>query len=390
MALMSNTPVRWLVALCCFAMLLCGAQTESAWAAKKKPAKSWPSKKKKKGPAKKHAPAAGPAKSGGGAPPAESADDEGEETAQDEGQGDDAEEQAKPAKSAKSEDSKSSRKVARSEDDGDEGGDSSDDEGGDTTVARKKAKFNDDDEDEEGGLVAFELAAGPRVMHRTFDFHDPLSDYQRTLTPPNAYQLPAGPVPFIQGAIYPAAFATRGFAANIGVIGSFEKLVATKTNGQSTLGQAFDAGVRVRVPVGGSEIGFAGAYGQHVFKLVTVDPGPGTGSVPNVAYTFVRLGADGRLRIADLELGAHIGTRLVLSTGALGQKWFPNTKTTVFEAGVSAGYRLTPLVSVLGGVDLLRYAFDFNPVPQMNPVVAGGAVDQYISGWLALRLTIGG
>jgi hypothetical protein len=385
---MSNTPVRWLVALCCLAVLLCGARTESAWAAKKKPAKSWPNKKKKKGgPAKKHTPAAGAAKSGGGAPPADSAgDDEGEETAQDEG---DEEEQAKPAKSARSEESKSSRKVARSEDEGDEDGESSDDDGGDATVARKKAKFEDDDDDE-GAPVAFELAAGPRIMHRTFDFHDPLSDYQRTLTPPNAYQLPAGPAPFIQGAIYPAAFATRGFAANIGVIGSFEKLVATKTNGQSTLGQAFDAGARVRVPVGGSELGFAAAYGQHVFKLVTNDPGPGAGSVPNVAYTFVRLGADGRLRLGDLELGAHLGTRLVLSTGALGQKWFPNTKTTVLEAGLSAGYRITPLVSVVGGVDLLRYAFDFNPVPPMNPVVAGGAVDQYISGWLALRLSIGG
>jgi hypothetical protein len=67
MTRMSISPARWLLALACLALLMCGVRTESAFAAKKKPAKSWPGKKKH--PHKKHAPAAGPAKSGGAAPP---------------------------------------------------------------------------------------------------------------------------------------------------------------------------------------------------------------------------------------------------------------------------------------------------------------------------------
>ena len=48
------------------------------------------------------------------------------------------------------------------------------------------------------------------------------------------------------------------------------------------------------------------------------------------------------------------------------------------------------MFSIVAGVDFLRYAFNFNPVPTTNAVVAGGAVDQYISGYLALRVSISG
>jgi hypothetical protein len=51
-----------------------------------------------------------------------------------------------------------------------------------------------------------------------------------------------------------------------------------------------------------------------------------------------------------------------------------------------AGYRLFSVLDVVGGVDLLRYGFDFNPVAQNSRYVAGGGLDQYISGWLGVRL----
>jgi len=35
---------------------------------------------------------------------------------------------------------------------------------------------------------------------------------------PYSYSLPAGPVPFVDLGLYPGAFATRGFAANIGLV----------------------------------------------------------------------------------------------------------------------------------------------------------------------------
>ena len=42
------------------------------------------------------------------------------------------------------------------------------------------------------------------------------------------------------------------------------------------------------------------------------------------------------------------------------------------------------------GVDIYRYGFDFNAIPEDNVVVAGGAIDQYVTGWLGLRWQLGG
>ena len=389
---MSISPARWFVALACLALLMSGAPTGDAWAAtKKKPAKSWPSKKKH--PQKKHAPAAGAAKGGGAATPAEDAGDDGDESAQGD---DEAQDNKKPAggeDAAKAKPKKVAKGDDKSDDDErDDRGKSDDDDGGDSTVVRKKARrVAEKDEDEAGAPIAFELMAGPRAVHRSFDFYDPLSDHQ-AVPKPFAYQLPAGPAPFVQLGLYPAGFATRGFAANFGLTGSFEKLVATKTNGDSTVGQQFDAGLRFRLPLGASEVGLTGAYGQHTFHVTSADPKPGDpGAIPNVDYKFARVAADARLRFADvIEVGFRLGTRLVLDTGSLGRTWFPNTKTNSIEAGLSFGYQVTPLIGVVAGADFLRYAFDFNPVPLTNAVVAGGAVDQYISGFLALRLSIAG
>jgi hypothetical protein len=63
-------------------------------------------------------------------------------------------------------------------------------------------------------------------------------------------------------------------------------------------------------------------------------------------------------------------------------------KTSSLEAGVTAGYRLVSMLDLVVGFDWLRYAFDFNPVPKRpnyESYVAGGAVDEYISGNIAFR-----
>src|SRR3954447_16108966 len=159
---MRISPARWLVALACLALLLCGARTESAWAAKKKPAKSWPSKKKH--PAhKRSAPASSGAKPAGAAPADEADEEGGDESAQ----GDDS-----AADTDKSEGAAKTKpkKVARGGEESGEG-DGSEDEDGDSTVVRKKARKHEvADEGGEGAPIALELSAGPRAVHRTFNF----------------------------------------------------------------------------------------------------------------------------------------------------------------------------------------------------------------------------
>jgi hypothetical protein len=46
---------------------------------------------------------------------------------------------------------------------------------------------------------------------------------------------------------------------------------------------------------------------------------------------------------------------------------------------------------LVAGFDWLRYGFDFNPVPAgRTGYVAGGAVDEYLSGYLAFRFHVPG
>jgi hypothetical protein len=254
--------------------------------------------------------------------------------------------------------------------------------------------------DEPEGPSPIDVTAGLRAVHRSFTYHDtpaqlyPANGYPSPLT----YLLPLGPAAFIDGTIYPVAFASSGAAGNIGITGGYEIGFATRSvyTGASgtpqtltTRSSQYDIGLRGRIPVSVHEFGLIAAFGQQVFNLLGDEASP---LVPDVSYKFIRLGADARLRFDELTFGFHIGTRLVSNTGGLQADWFPNTKTQSIEAGILAGYTLTHHVDLVGGVDLLRYAFDFNPIPNNadpnTKAIAGGAVDQYVSGYLGIRYTM--
>jgi hypothetical protein len=375
-----------LASLICLAFLLTGAQAD---AAKRK--KSWPSKKSHKTQHKKSAPAGG-SKSGAKAPaPADDDEEEESASAQGESGGQDEDKADAPPFKAK--------KVAKSNDeDEDEDDDkgSSSDEGDDdgAPVVRKKARKQVAMDDDSGAPIAFELAAGPRGVSRSFDFNEPLGAAA-------AYKLPLGAAPFLDAAIYPLAFAGGGVLANIGLIGRYERLIGTSTvagkgtadeQTTTTSAQQYEVGARARIPLGESEVGLSGTYGQHNFFVSSTSPNPGPTTVPNVSYSFAGFGADGRLRLGIVTLGAHVGTRLVFDTGSLGAKWFKKTTTSSVVAGASLAVRIAPKFEVVGGADIIRYGMDFNLKASDTPppFVAGGAVDQYLSFWAALRVSITG
>jgi hypothetical protein len=380
-------PTRLVPLLVClafgFGLLGVAAPAE---AAKKK---SSASKKHHKAHHKSSSPAKAEGAKGGAAAPAEEADEDDDDQSAESEKSDDT--KAKPAKTAKAAKSDDDEKEASD----DKSGGGGDDDGDGDTVVRRKAK-KPAIEEEGPSLVAFELSAGPRVVHRTFDFNDPLSAHDPSAVKPYSYVLPGGPTPFVTLALYPAAFATHGGAANVGLVASYERLVGTKTTGAngssfSTLGQQLEVGLRARLPVAEHELGLTASYGKQTFQVNATDPGPAMGStVPNVDYTFAAVGADARLRLSPVEIGAHVGTRFVFKTGSLAQNWFNTTKTTSIEGGLSVAYRVTPIFAVVVGGDVVRYGFNFNPVPTNSFFVAGGAVDQYLSGYLALRVSLSG
>jgi hypothetical protein len=279
--------------------------------------------------------------------------------------------------------------------DGDESEDKKDDKDkAEEEEAPAAASAADDSED---GPSPLDITAGLRAVHRSFDYHDtPAQLYPNAGFPsPLTYQLPLGPAVFIDGTVYPLAFGSRGAAANFGITGGYELNFATKsvfaenTPSQvelTTRASQFFVGLRARIPLQTHEFGLVAAYGQQTFELAGDE---NRALVPDVAYKFVKLGADAKLRFDELTIGFHAGTRLVSDTGGLKANWFPNTKTQSVEAGVMLGYGIVPHLDLVGGVDLVRYAFNFNPIPNgadpKTQAIAGGAVDQYVSGWLGVR-----
>jgi hypothetical protein len=270
-----------------------------------------------------------------------------------------------------------------------------------------------------GGLSPLDITAGLRPLHRTFTFNQTLADVRpgQGFSQLLKYELPLGPVLFIDGNLWIGSLAgLQGAAEWFGITAGFEKGFATQsvyaegTKQETTLRtniQQLYAGLRMRVPLGDHRLGLSGVWGQHRF-ILEGDEGNDQAKklpdgtvlkplVPDVTYNYVRVMLDGTFSFGDFSAGAHVGKRFVMSTGPLKTVWFPNVKTSSLEAGVSFGYRLVSMLDLVAGFDWLRYSFDFNPVtqitnkdPALYSYVAGGATDEYLSGYIGFRFHLPG
>ncbi len=257
------------------------------------------------------------------------------------------------------------------------------------------------------GHSPLEVEAGLRAIHRNFGYHDtPAALYPgRGYPEPQTYKLPLGPALFIGGTVYPLAFTSRGWIGNFGVTATYERNFGTRSvyntldattmkvveNRLTTDANQFFVGLKARIPVRVHEIGLVAGYGQQVFNLVGDEAAP---TVPDVHYKFFRLSAEGRFRLDAFSVGLHVGTRFVNDTGGLERYWFPgHVKTQNLEAGIFAGYSLISSVELIGGFDVTRYAFDFNPIPDGlkstgTSTIAGGGSDNYTAGFFAVRYSL--
>lgn len=262
------------------------------------------------------------------------------------------------------------------------------------------------------GLSPLDITAGLRPTHRTFEFHDTLADtrpkdgYIQLLK----YELPLGPALFIDVNWFPGSHFATGPAEWVGITGGFERGFAIQSvYGESTSdpsddrtlktnAQHFYAGLRLRFPIGDHMLGATGTYGQHSF-ILEGDEDPVVGKdgvarvyplIPDVTYSYVKAGLDATLRFGDFSAGARFGKRFVMKTGGLERVWFKHVATQSLEAGVTVGYRLVSMLDLVAGFDWLRYAFDFNPVEIRPSYVAGGAVDEYLTGYIAFKFHLPG
>jgi hypothetical protein len=209
------------------------------------------------------------------------------------------------------------------------------------------------------------------------------------------YSLPVGPLARVGLELYPAAFATSGFAANIGVVAQlgygFGVKSETPTGGGQLTTQFMDyaAGLKLRIPLG-MVVPFAFAtYAAQAFQLSgqSATTGP---PVPAVGYTSIRAGAGARFvftPMIDLDVGGAF--LLLTDAGQIRSAFWPRTTGNGFEAGFSLGVRLTNMIGLRGGLDFRQYGLAFNwQAGQMYQ--AGGAIDRFITFWAGLMITLDG
>ncbi len=148
-------------------------------------------------------------------------------------------------------------------------------------------------------------------------------------------------------------------------------------------------GARGRVPVGNSEIGVSVGWARHGFSVQAEHASDGTPDIASVSYGQVRLGADTRIAVGNLNIYAGAAYRAVVDTGAIsGAAWYPGTTAQGFSANLGLGYRLPLGFEVRADVGTEMYFLDFHASPD-DPMAVGGAVDQYLGGSLNVLWRMG-
>jgi hypothetical protein len=160
----------------------------------------------------------------------------------------------------------------------------------------------------------------------------------------------------------------------------------TKDGSRSATGTwtRYSFGVRGRILAGDKpdapQIGLEGTYGDWHFAFSGDDPI--VSDVPGVHYKYVRGGADLRVPFDKAALIAGAGYMYILSAGQFSEK-FPHATIGGVDAKVGGSYGITPMLELRATATYTRIFSTLNPVPG-DYWVAGGALDQYVVGDVAI------
>jgi hypothetical protein len=269
---------------------------------------------------------------------------------------------------------------------------------GDEDAAAKKpartkpAPKMEDEGGPSGALAALRLGIGGAALFRQLRW----TDDGGALAP---YTLSPGPELRVWFEAYPAAFATDGFAANIGVFGKLDYGFGATSQTPPPASQKlttkymdFLAGLKVRIPFGVAIPYVAGAYGMQKFALEPPD-----NSRPNFNYSFIHAGAGSRFQFTpELDLDVGAGFLYVMNPGssageiAAPQPLYPRATANGIDAFLSLGYRVMSLLAVRVGVDFRQFGVATGWRTGDTSVRAGGAVDRNITAWGGLEVVFDG
>jgi hypothetical protein len=231
------------------------------------------------------------------------------------------------------------------------------------------------------------LGASAGYLHRALAYSDDL--YHRLRAPTTN-----GWVYRLDAAFYPFA---RPLKEKFSLIASYEGALAgtvQDSRADRTFGVKFsdlEGGMRFRQPLGEHELGIQATVGQLTAGL---DESSGVSGVPEISYLALSPAVDLTLNFDPVSLRA--GVAYQRSMGGFGEmstaEWFPHMEGYGFEGQLGMDYRFSPNVTFRASGVLRRFVLDMNSRPEDaiggHAEVAGGAVDQYLSGYLGMQFAL--
>ncbi|MBK7863096.1 MAG: hypothetical protein IPJ65_31700 [Archangiaceae bacterium] len=243
---------------------------------------------------------------------------------------------------------------------------------------REELREKEEPSDRDGAKkpTALRFGAGIKVFNRRFGYTDDIFDALST------YYLPGGPAIALELDVFPAAFVTNGFAANVGVLGQFDYAVgiASRAADGTRYGTtAFNvrAALAVRLPVSILTVTPFFGFSRQAYSIAASNGAKP--NIPSVGYTALRPGILLKLALfGPVGFQAHFAGDLLLAKGEIAS-YFPRASANGLDTGGAFTVTLLDRLELKLGGEYQRYWYSMNPmVGDMN--VAGGALDVYVSG----------
>lgn len=230
----------------------------------------------------------------------------------------------------------------------------------------------------------FSVALDGGVGARRLQYNQPVTS--------NLPSYSVGAVPWMgfRAELHPFARTTLPFLRGLGAFGRFghslyqQSVVAGGGPRVSASWLGYDVGLHERLRTGRHRfspvVGVAFAYGRVAYDFE--DAGQLISETPSVDYRYLRPALDARLPLGRVVLFADAGYRAVLAAGYVGSR-FPHAQVGGIDAGAGLAIELPRDVELRLAGQYVRFFYDFRPQPG-DPYVAGGAVDEFVVGELAL------
>lgn len=250
--------------------------------------------------------------------------------------------------------------------------------------ARPVAPPPEPDETEAPRLRApFVMRAGFAVVNRSFTYSD---DIFGALAP---YELPVAPVVTLGVEWFPGGHWDLGLLSGLSVhaegeVGLGLETVAGNGTAHATELWALGAGVRYRLRIDEVELMVDGGYRGYAFAIHEGNDGEPRPDVPNVEIHALRVGGGVRWDIGSGLFFSGGGAYLApLAAGEIASEdWFPRASVGGVEADAAFGIAIDD-IELRAVFAMRRFFYAMNPEPG-DARVAGGAVDQSLSGALEL------